>query len=82
MIVEEFPWAPTYYRKTGRMMAEDGLDILRGFDAIYFGAVGDQLIADDITLWGLRLRICQSFDQYADVRPIRLLAGWTVHCAG
>jgi tartrate dehydrogenase/decarboxylase/D-malate dehydrogenase len=57
------------------MMPEDGLAQLEGFDAIYFGAVGDPKLPDDLTLWGLRLAICQGFDQYANVRPTRLLAG-------
>src|SRR5258708_38732098 len=57
------------------MMPEAGLDRLRPFDAIFFGAVGDPGIPDHITLWGLRLRICQSFDQYANVRPARVLPG-------
>src|SRR3546814_8792690 len=57
------------------MMPEDGVDILRGFDAIYFGAVGDPDIPDHITLWELRLAICQGLDQYANVRPTRLMPG-------
>jgi tartrate dehydrogenase/decarboxylase/D-malate dehydrogenase len=73
--VELFPWGSDYYRKTGRMMDEDGLDRLKKFDAIYFGAVGDPDLPDDLTLWGLRLKICQGFDQYANVRPTRLLPG-------
>jgi len=73
--VESFPWGSDHYRRTGRLMPEDGLERLRGFDAIYFGAVGDPEIADHITLWGLRLPICQGFDQYANVRPARLLPG-------
>src|SRR3712207_4780041 len=72
---ERFDWGPDYYRRHGRMMSEDGLAKLEPFDAIYFGAVGDPKIPDDITLWGLRLAICQTFDQYANVRPTRLLAG-------
>lgn len=70
-----FDWGSDYYRRTGRMMAEDGLARIEGFDAIYFGAVGDPHLPDDITLWGLRLAICQGFDQYANVRPTRLLPG-------
>src|ERR1700688_5284629 len=77
LVVETFPWGSDYYRKTGRMMAEDGLDTLRRFDAIYFGAVGDPEIPDHLTLWGLRLPICQGFDQYANLRPARLLPGVT-----
>src|SRR5918997_6934820 len=57
------------------MMDADGLERLRAHDAIFFGAVGDPELPDDLTLWGLRLAICQGFDQYANVRPIRLLPG-------
>jgi tartrate dehydrogenase/decarboxylase/D-malate dehydrogenase len=70
-----FPWGSDYYRRTGRMMDADGLEKLRGFDAIFFGAVGHPELPDDLTLWGLRLAICQGFDQYANVRPVRLLPG-------
>lgn len=73
--VETFPWGSDYYRRHGLMMAEDGLEKLRGFDAIYFGSVGDPDVPDHVTLWGLRLAICQGFDQYANVRPARLLPG-------
>ena len=75
--VEHFPWGSDYYRKHGRMMAEDGLERLKGCDAIFFGAVGDPNIPDHVTLWGLRLPICQGFDQYANVRPARVLPGIT-----
>jgi len=75
LITETFPWGSDYYRTTARMMPEDGLDVLRNFDAIYFGAVGDPHIPDHITLWGLRLATCQGFDQYANVRPARILPG-------
>jgi len=74
---ETFPWGSDYYRATGRMMPQDGLPLLKNFDAIYFGAVGDPLIPDHITLWGLRLTLCQGFDQYANVRPTRILPGIT-----
>jgi tartrate dehydrogenase/decarboxylase/D-malate dehydrogenase len=57
------------------MMPEDGIERLRPFHAIYFGAVGAPDLPDHITLWGLRLRICQTFDQYANVRPTRILPG-------
>jgi tartrate dehydrogenase/decarboxylase/D-malate dehydrogenase len=73
--IEHFPWGSDYYRKHGRMMAEDGLERLKPFDAIYFGAVGAPDIPDHVTLWGLRLPICQGFDQYANVRPARVLPG-------
>ena len=77
MDFEYFPWGSDYYRKTGLMMPEDGLDTLKKFDAIFFGAVGDPDVPDHITLWGLHLKICQGFDQYANVRPARVLPGIT-----
>ena len=73
--VEHFDWGSDYYKKHGVMMPADGADKLRGFDAIYFGAVGAPDIPDHITLWGLRLAICQPLDQYANVRPTRILPG-------
>src|SRR5262245_40020856 len=72
---ESFPWCCEYYLKTGRMMDEDGLARLEAFDAIYFGAVGWPGVPDHVSLWGLRLAICHGFDQYACVRPVRLLPG-------
>jgi tartrate dehydrogenase/decarboxylase/D-malate dehydrogenase len=72
---EHFPWGCQYYLRTGRMMDDDGLKRLQGFDAIYFGAVGWPGVPDHISLWGLRLAICQGFDQYANIRPVRLLPG-------
>ena len=72
---EHFDWGGDYYRKHGIMMPDDGLDPLRSKDAILFGSAGDPKIADHITLWGLRLKICQGFDQYANVRPTRILPG-------
>src|SRR5918993_1950198 len=72
---ESFPWGSQYYLRTGRMMDLDGLERLEGFDAIYFGAVGWPDVPDHISLWGLRLAICQGFDQYACIRPVRLLPG-------
>jgi|SRR5665811_2178287 len=74
---ESFPWGCQHYLETGRMMAEDGLERLAGFDAIYFGAVGWPGVPDHVSLWGLRLAICQGFDQYACIRPVRLLPGIT-----
>ncbi len=74
---ESFDWGSDRYRRVGRMMPEDGVEALRGFDSIYFGAVGDPHIPDHITLWELRLAICQGLDQYANVRPTRLLPGMT-----
>jgi len=70
-----FDWGSDYYLEHGEMMPEDGLETLKPFDAILFGAVGAPTVPDHISLWGLRLRICQSFDQYANVRPTRVLPG-------
>jgi tartrate dehydrogenase/decarboxylase/D-malate dehydrogenase len=75
MTFETFDWGSDYYHAHGRMMPEDGLETLRAFDATFFGAVGHPTVPDHISLWGLRLRICQGFDQYANVRPARLLPG-------
>jgi len=72
---EDFGWGGDWYRAHGEMMPADGLDALRGKDAILFGSAGDPQIPDHITLWGLRLAICQGFDQYANVRPTRILPG-------
>jgi tartrate dehydrogenase/decarboxylase / D-malate dehydrogenase len=73
--VEHFDWGSDYYKAHGVMMPADGLARLKAFDAIYFGAVGAPDVPDHITLWGLRLPICQGFDQYANVRPTRILPG-------
>ena len=70
-----FDWGGDYYRQHGVMMPQNGLDDLRNKDAILFGSAGDPDIPDHITLWGLRLKICQGFDQYANVRPTRILPG-------
>ena len=75
--VETFDWGSDYYKAHGVMMPADGLAQLKDFDAIYFGAVGAPDLPDHITLWGLRLLICQSFDLYANVRPTRILPGIT-----
>ena len=72
---ENFDWGGDYYRQHGVMMPEQGLAALREKDAILFGSAGDPHIPDHITLWGLRLKICQGFDQYANVRPTRILPG-------
>ena len=71
----EFGWGGDWYRAHGEMMPADGLDQLRPMDAILFGSAGDPKIPDHVTLWGLRLKICQGFDQYANVRPTRILPG-------
>src|SRR3989442_12346019 len=75
--VESFPWSSDYYLERGYYIPEGGLEKLRAFDAIFFGAVGSQKVPDHISLWGLRLPICQGFDQYANVRPARVLPGVT-----
>jgi tartrate dehydrogenase/decarboxylase/D-malate dehydrogenase len=73
--VEEFPWSSDYYLEHGRYIPEGGLEKLRQVDAIFFGAVGSRKVPDHVSLWGLRLPICQGFDQYANVRPARVLPG-------
>ncbi|HET9206365.1 MAG TPA: tartrate dehydrogenase [Burkholderiaceae bacterium] len=72
---KDFGWGGDWYRTHGVMMPADGLDALRDQDAILFGSAGDPQIPDHVTLWGLRLKICQGFDQYANVRPTRILPG-------
>lgn len=73
--VEHFPWSSEYYLKHGHYIPEGGLEKLKQFDAIFFGAVGSQEVPDHVSLWGLRLPIAQGFDQYANVRPARVLPG-------
>ncbi len=73
--IDQYDWGSNWYRKHGAMMPPDGLAWMRTADAIYFGAVGDPNIPDHVTLWGLRLAICQGLDQYANVRPTRILPG-------
>jgi tartrate dehydrogenase/decarboxylase/D-malate dehydrogenase len=75
--VEQFPWSSAYYLEHGRYIPEGGLEKLKRFDAIFFGAVGAPDVPDHVSLWGLRLPICQGFDQYANVRPARVLPGIT-----
>ena len=70
-----FDWSSARYKKTGKYIPDGGLDELKGFDAIFFGAVGAPDVPDHISLWDLRLAICQGFDQYANVRPSRVLPG-------
>ena len=71
----QFPWSSDYYLKHGYYIPAGGLEQLKKFDAIFFGAVGSPKVPDHISLWGLRLPICQGFDQYANVRPARVLPG-------
>ncbi|HEX9434042.1 MAG TPA: tartrate dehydrogenase [Burkholderiales bacterium] len=72
---EHFDWSSKLYQQTGRYIPEGGLEKLKRFDAIFFGAVGAPDVPDHVSLWGLRLPICQGFDQYANVRPARVLPG-------
>src|SRR5215469_14045768 len=72
---EHLPWGSDYYQANGVMMPADGLDVLERFDAIYLGAVGRPDVPDHVTLWGLLLPIRQRFDQYLNVRPVRLMPG-------
>ena len=73
----EFPWGCDFYRQHGRMMDPDGLDRLQEFDAIYLGAIGDPAVPDHVSVWELILPIRQRFDQYVNLRPMRLLPGVT-----
>ena len=70
-----FPWGCDYYKETGRMMPEDGIEILSKFDAIYLGAVGAPGVPDHISLWDLLLVIRKKFDQYINLRPVKLIHG-------
>lgn len=70
-----YEWGSSYYKQHGKMMPDHGLEALKSHDTIFFGAVGAPDVPDHITLWGLRLPICQGFDQYANVRPTRILPG-------
>ena len=77
-----FDWSCETYHKTGRMMPEDGLKQLKSFDAIYLGAVGFPGVPDHISLWGLLLPIRRAFEQYVNLRPIRLFEGVPCPLAG
>lgn len=72
---EDYDWSSETYKKTGSYIPEGGLDQLKKHDAILFGAVGAPDVPDHLSLWGLRLAICQPFQQYANVRPTRILKG-------
>ena len=75
--VKSFPWSSDDFLEHGYYIPDGGLEELSRFDAIFFGAVGSQRVPDHVSLWGLRLPICQGFDQYANVRPARVLPGVT-----
>ncbi len=72
---EMFPWGCEYYLSTGSMMPPDGLEVLKGFDAIYLGAVGDPQVQDHVSLWGLLLPIRRGFRQYVNLRPVKYMRG-------
>ena len=71
----EFPWGCDFYQRHGKMMDDDALERLEAFDAIYLGAIGDPAVPDHISVWELILPIRQRFDQYVNLRPMRLLPG-------
>ena len=77
----EFPWGCDYYRSHGKMMADDAFERLQEFDAIYLGAIGDPSVPDHISVWQLILPIRQRFDQYVNLRPMRLVQGVTTPLA-
>ena len=74
-VFTEFPWGCEYYLKTGKMMDDDGMDVLKKFDAIFLGAVGYPDVPDHISLRDLLIKIRRGFDQYVNLRPIKLLKG-------
>jgi tartrate dehydrogenase/decarboxylase / D-malate dehydrogenase len=78
----EFPWGCDFYLREKRMMPRDGLDQLRQFDAIYLGAIGAPTVPDHISVWELILPIRQRFEQYVNLRPMRLLGGAVSPLAG
>jgi tartrate dehydrogenase/decarboxylase/D-malate dehydrogenase len=80
--VTSFDWGSDRYKRKGALMPADGAKDLRDYDAIFFGAVGAPDLPDHLTLWGLRLNICQPLDQYANVRPTRILPGIKSPLAG
>jgi tartrate dehydrogenase/decarboxylase/D-malate dehydrogenase len=78
----EFDWSCETYHNTGKMMPDDGIEQLKAFDAIYLGAVGYPGVPDHISLWGLLLPIRREFEQYVNLRPVRLFEGVTCPLAG
>jgi tartrate dehydrogenase/decarboxylase/D-malate dehydrogenase len=78
----DFDWSCERWQQTGRLMPEDGLDQLRDFDSILFGAVGWPGVQDHVSLWGLLIPIRRGFDQYVNLRPCRLLPGVRSPLAG
>jgi tartrate dehydrogenase/decarboxylase/D-malate dehydrogenase len=78
----EFDWSCKTWLETGKMMPDDGIEQLRDFGAIYLGAVGDVAVPDHISLWGLLIPIRREFDQYINLRPVRLFDGVPCPLAG
>lgn len=78
----EFEWSCEYYAKNGRMMPDDGLEMLKDFDTIFLGAVGYPGVPDHVSLWGLLLPIRREFEQYINLRPVKLLKGIESPLAG
>ncbi|MEP2783570.1 MAG: tartrate dehydrogenase [Pseudoruegeria sp.] len=78
----EFDWSCERYNETGRMMPEDGIEQVKSFDSIFLGAVGFPGVPDHVSLWGLLIPLRRELDQYANVRPVRLLRGITSPLAG
>jgi len=74
-LVEEFPWGSAFYQRSGLMMPEDALETLKTFDAIYLGAIGWPNVPDHVSLWNLLFPIRKAFDQYVNLRPVKLLPG-------
>jgi len=70
-----FPWGCEHYLSCGQIMPADGLELLKGYDAIYLGAVGAPGVPDHVSLWGLLIPIRRAFRQYINLRPVRLLRG-------
>jgi tartrate dehydrogenase/decarboxylase / D-malate dehydrogenase len=79
---QHFDWSCQTYLKTGRMMPENGLELLRPFDAIYLGAIGYPGVPDHVSLWQLLIPIRRGFQEYVNVRPARLLEGITSPLSG
>ncbi len=79
---DERDWSSERYTRTGRFMPEDGLEAIAGHDAIYLGAVGWPTVPDHVSLWGLLIPIRRRFDQYVNLRPVRLFAGVECPLAG
>src|SRR5579884_1076205 len=79
---EQLPWGCDHYQRTGRMMPDDALAVLARFDAIYLGAIGWPTVPDHVSLWGCLLPIRKTFDQYVNLRPVRLPPGVRSPLAG